>query len=517
MPSFFYKNVIWTIAMFWYLIYTSFDATYLFEYTLLLMYNLFFTSLPVAVMGVFDQDTNAQASLAFPQLYKPGIVGREYTRTRFWLYMADGLYQSAIVFFIPFLAYGAGETWSHTGHDTGDLAVFGTTVACAGVIAANAYVGVNSRYWTVITWVIIVASTALCFIWIPIYSALSNSDFDGVASRTFTTFTFWATVLLTVALCIGPRWFVKAFKSSYMPRDKDIIREAWVAGTLKDDLGLQHRSKRKQKRSDKRREHNDEELGNDDGGIILDDSPEFGDIAKFTDRGEYAQTAQTPSRRSAQGYTYPPSPYIDSPTPSGASTPTRPPRPTSLALDPFSKAQVQMQSQGFGQDVPPVRPQYSRNGSEGSGSVTTPLNGPGALISPTSTSHSIPLVQRASSSSSVPIHGTGSYPQSPREMGMGQRKLSSRRGSRDQGSSAWASVPSPRRVNSGASASANQGYGQSYAAEGDGFEMVSPPTSHQGLSREHEVTSNSGSARGQGDEWEQLDFSKSRGDLGQTF
>lgn len=471
-------------------------------------------------MGIFDQDTNAQASMAFPQLYKPGIVGREYTRTRFWLYMADGLYQSAVVFFIPFLAYGAGETWSHTGQDTGGLAEFGTTVACAGVIAANAYVGVNSRYWTVITWVIIIASTALCFIWIPIYSALATTDFGGVASRTFTTFTFWATVLLTVMLCIGPRWLVKSFKSSYMPRDKDIIREAWVAGTLKDELGLQHRSKRKQKRSDKRREHNDMELGQEDGGIILDESPEFREVGTFTDRGEYVQTAQTPSRRSNQGYTYPPSPYIDSPTPSGASTPTRPPRPPSLALDPFARTQMQLQNEGFGQDSQLVRPHYSRNGSEGSGSVNTPLTGNGAITSPTSMTHSIPQKRRGSSTPSVTIAPSShSQPQSPSEMGggpgMGQRKISSRRGSRDQGLSTWGSVPSPRRMNS----SGNQGYGQSYAAEGDGFEMVSPPTSHRGLDGNEGTTGAGGAGASgvQGDAWEQVDFSKSRGDTGHAF
>lgn len=45
------QNVIWTFAMFWFLFYNSFDATYLYEYTFILGYNLFFTSLPVIVLG----------------------------------------------------------------------------------------------------------------------------------------------------------------------------------------------------------------------------------------------------------------------------------------------------------------------------------------------------------------------------------------------------------------------------------------------------------------------------------
>jgi phospholipid-translocating ATPase len=46
-----FQNVIWTFAMFWFLFYNSFDATYLYEYTFILGYNLFFTSLPVIVLG----------------------------------------------------------------------------------------------------------------------------------------------------------------------------------------------------------------------------------------------------------------------------------------------------------------------------------------------------------------------------------------------------------------------------------------------------------------------------------
>lgn len=243
--SFFYKNVIWTISMFWFQIFNGFDATYLFEYTLLLLYNLVFTSLPVGILGALDQDTNAQASLAFPQLYRRGMMGLDYTRTRFWLYMGDGLYQSAILFFIPFLCYGTGHTWSSDGRDTNGLNEIGSTIAVAGVITANLYVGINTRYWTVITWLVYVISTLLVYIWIPIYSVLSAFPYYGEAEVIYPTFNFWFVVILTVCCCVGPRWLVLTFRNSYFPRDKEIVREAWVAGDLKRELGLKRRRQRK--------------------------------------------------------------------------------------------------------------------------------------------------------------------------------------------------------------------------------------------------------------------------------
>jgi phospholipid-translocating ATPase len=37
--------------MFWYLPFNGFDATYLYQYTFILLYNLVFTSLPVIILG----------------------------------------------------------------------------------------------------------------------------------------------------------------------------------------------------------------------------------------------------------------------------------------------------------------------------------------------------------------------------------------------------------------------------------------------------------------------------------
>ena len=72
---FFFKNIIWTFTMFWFQIYCDFNATYLYDYTYVLLFNLIFTSLPVIILGALDQDCNAKALLAFPSTYKRGIKG----------------------------------------------------------------------------------------------------------------------------------------------------------------------------------------------------------------------------------------------------------------------------------------------------------------------------------------------------------------------------------------------------------------------------------------------------------
>lgn len=82
--NFFYKNMIWTFSIFWFQVFCNFDITYIFDYSYIIMFNLFFTSIPVILMGVLDQDVSDSVSLAVPQLYRRGIERMEWTQRKFW-------------------------------------------------------------------------------------------------------------------------------------------------------------------------------------------------------------------------------------------------------------------------------------------------------------------------------------------------------------------------------------------------------------------------------------------------
>ena len=71
-------------ALFWFNIYVDLNGTYIYDYTYILLYNLAFTSLPVILMGVLDQDVGDKVSLAVPQLYRRGIERKEWTQSKFW-------------------------------------------------------------------------------------------------------------------------------------------------------------------------------------------------------------------------------------------------------------------------------------------------------------------------------------------------------------------------------------------------------------------------------------------------
>ena len=66
----------------------------------LMLYNLFFTSLPPLVLGIYNQIAPAKLLLEKPGLYERGRLALVYQPHSFWITMADALYQSIIIFFL---------------------------------------------------------------------------------------------------------------------------------------------------------------------------------------------------------------------------------------------------------------------------------------------------------------------------------------------------------------------------------------------------------------------------------
>ncbi|KAH7108194.1 phospholipid-translocating P-type ATPase [Auriculariales sp. MPI-PUGE-AT-0066] len=247
--NFFYKNMVWTFPMFWFLFSTGFDAVNVYHFTFLIFASILFTAAPVIILGATDQDVNAKASMAYPQLYERGIRGAEYTRTIFWMYMLDGLYQSIVVYFLPFICWNNFIPFLPNGHALDSVTELGTTVATAAVFAANIYIGLNTRYWSIVTWLSIILSNASMLIWVAGYSFAFSVDFYLEASSLFASVEFWANVALAVTLALAPRFFAKFFQQAYMPLDRDIVREMWVKGALKEQLGIPHRRTRRRQRT----------------------------------------------------------------------------------------------------------------------------------------------------------------------------------------------------------------------------------------------------------------------------
>ncbi|KAJ9155288.1 Phospholipid-transporting ATPase [Pleurostoma richardsiae] len=240
--NFFYKNMIWTFSIFWYQIYCNFDITYIFEYTYIIMFNLAFTSVPVILMGVLDQDVSDTVSLQVPQLYRRGIERLEWTQTKFWLYMVDGIYQSIISFYFPYLAVVGNTFVTMNGLDVTDRLRLGAYITHPAVVTINLYILINTYRWDWVMLLVVALSDLIVFFWTGVYTSTTYAGtFYQTAPQVYAEASFWAVFFVTPVACIFPRFAIKAVQKVYFPYDVDIIREqvtlGLFGGTRKSETG----------------------------------------------------------------------------------------------------------------------------------------------------------------------------------------------------------------------------------------------------------------------------------------
>lgn len=195
----------------------------MFDYSLVTLYNLVFTSLPCIFAGVWDQDLDARRSLQYPELYRMGLRNDIFKVWRFWLTVLDAIYQSLVCFFFPYMLMIAGHL-DPGGLDMNGVYELGTIVSGICVCVTNLFVGTTLRSWTWIQALIIVLSILAYFFWVAVYSQFNVFTFAGEVNL-FGLGSFWLVLILTVVTCFLPRLAAKHYIHQYHPYDNDIIRE----------------------------------------------------------------------------------------------------------------------------------------------------------------------------------------------------------------------------------------------------------------------------------------------------
>jgi phospholipid-translocating ATPase len=145
--------------------------------------------------------------------------------------MADGLYQSVITFFIPYLVASNTPTIAGNGKDITERLRLGAYIAHPAVITINLYILINTYTWDWVTLLIITLSDLLIFFWSGVYTSSTFAmTFYGTAAQIYSELSFWIVLFLTPLICIAPRYASKALQKVFWPYDVDIIREQVTSG-----------------------------------------------------------------------------------------------------------------------------------------------------------------------------------------------------------------------------------------------------------------------------------------------
>ncbi|KAL7021494.1 hypothetical protein ACKWTF_011893 [Chironomus riparius] len=135
---FFYKNFAFTLCHFWFAFFCGFSAQTVFDPMFISVYNLFYTSLPVLALGIFEQDVSDKHSIEFPKLYAPGLTNALFNTQEFVKSVVHGVFSSLILFLIPYGTYG--DRISYNGYVLSDHMLLGTVVATILILDNTAQV-----------------------------------------------------------------------------------------------------------------------------------------------------------------------------------------------------------------------------------------------------------------------------------------------------------------------------------------------------------------------------------------
>ncbi|XP_042540962.1 phospholipid-transporting ATPase IK-like [Dipodomys spectabilis] len=138
---FFYKTVACMMAQIWFSFYNGFTAQPLYEGWFLSFTNMFYTTLPVLYMGLFEQDVSAEQSLSMPQLYMMGQKDALFNYGVFFQAISHGLVTSMINFIITLLA---------SQDSPSDYQSFAVLVALSGLLSITIEAILIIKYWTII-------------------------------------------------------------------------------------------------------------------------------------------------------------------------------------------------------------------------------------------------------------------------------------------------------------------------------------------------------------------------------
>ncbi|MBA0621197.1 hypothetical protein Godav_006843 [Gossypium davidsonii] len=225
---FFYKNIAFGFTIFLYEAYTSFSAQPAYNDWYLTLFNVFFSSLPVIAMGVFDQDVSARFCLKFPLLYQEGVQNILFSWRRIVSWMFNGFYSAIIIFF--FCSRALEQQAFNDEGKTASKDILGGTMYTCIVWVVNLQMALSISYFTLIQHIVIWGTIAFWYVFQLAYGALPAS-FSTDAYRVFVEAlapapSYWFITLFVVIATLTPYFLYSAIQMRFFPMYHEMIQ--WI-------------------------------------------------------------------------------------------------------------------------------------------------------------------------------------------------------------------------------------------------------------------------------------------------
>ncbi|CAH2038382.1 unnamed protein product [Thlaspi arvense] len=224
---FFYKNLTFTLIQFWFTFRTGFSGQRFYDDWFQSLYNVFFTALPVIVLGLFEKDVSASLSKRYPELYREGIRDSFFKWRVVAVWASSAVYQSLVCYL--FVTASAFDGKNSSGKIFGLWDVSTMVFTCL-VIAVNLRILLMSNSITRWHHITVGGSILAWLVFAFMYCGITtprdrNENVYFVIYVLMSTFYFYFTLLLVPVVALLADFIYQVVERWYFPYDYQIVQE----------------------------------------------------------------------------------------------------------------------------------------------------------------------------------------------------------------------------------------------------------------------------------------------------
>lgn len=171
---YFYKNFFLILLLFGYFFECEYSGTSLFNSSLLVGFNIFFTTFCILYIGVYNKDLTGKEIEENLQVYMIGIIRIYFNLVKFLKYMSLAAVQAGIFLFVFF--YVHEEIVNDTGRTDG-LEMFGTVIFLSMVFTIQLQIILETSTYSVAYFL----SNGTCIAFLVGYIFCPGSDNDDMS------------------------------------------------------------------------------------------------------------------------------------------------------------------------------------------------------------------------------------------------------------------------------------------------------------------------------------------------
>ena len=235
---FFYKNFVFTIIHFFYGFLNDFSGQTIIEDWFISLFNLLFTSIPLAARGILDISFRPEdgiiVQILIPYLYKEQREKPHFNIKNFLLNLLKGIIHALINYFVTI--YTINKSIDDEGHDS-NLWVISAVLYTNILLIVSIDMEMFTQYHTWINIAVLAALTFLMYIlFLIVVENINIFTSTGTMKYTFNSGLVWMNFILISGFCGLIDFCILIFKQFFVKRISNLVKLL----KKKDDISYEY-------------------------------------------------------------------------------------------------------------------------------------------------------------------------------------------------------------------------------------------------------------------------------------